>query len=265
MNTSFLPPVVIIGIGEMAGVFARGLLRLGHPVYPVLRTTEIEQAAAALPDPAMVLLAVAEKDLHTSLAGIPVAWRDKLALLQNELLPRDWRQYDYTDPTVVSVWFEKKKGQDAKILIPSVMHGPHAGLLQQALACVDIPSRIVGSDHEMLQQLVIKNVYILTTNIAGLEVGGTVEQLWREHQTLARAVAHDVIDIQTWLTVEEFDRDFLIAGMVEAMEGDPQHQCMGRSAQQRLTRALQQGFEAGLAVNTLREIGKKHLAVSTGP
>ncbi len=30
-------PVVLIGVGEMGGVFARGLLRLGHPVYPVPR------------------------------------------------------------------------------------------------------------------------------------------------------------------------------------------------------------------------------------
>lgn len=29
-------PVVLIGVGEMGGVFGRGLLKLGHPVFPVI-------------------------------------------------------------------------------------------------------------------------------------------------------------------------------------------------------------------------------------
>ena len=51
-------PVVLIGVGEMGGVFARGLLRLGHPVYPVTRDTDISALASQLPEPAMVLVAV---------------------------------------------------------------------------------------------------------------------------------------------------------------------------------------------------------------
>ena len=33
-------PVVLIGIGEMGAVFARGFLRAGYPVYPVTRQTD---------------------------------------------------------------------------------------------------------------------------------------------------------------------------------------------------------------------------------
>ena len=33
-------PVVLIGIGEMGGVFARGFLRAGYPVYPATRVTD---------------------------------------------------------------------------------------------------------------------------------------------------------------------------------------------------------------------------------
>ena len=32
-------PIVLVGIGEMGGVFARAFLRAGHPVYPVNRST----------------------------------------------------------------------------------------------------------------------------------------------------------------------------------------------------------------------------------
>jgi len=30
-------PVIIIGVGEIGGVLAKGFLRAGHPVYPVTR------------------------------------------------------------------------------------------------------------------------------------------------------------------------------------------------------------------------------------
>jgi hypothetical protein len=99
-----------------------------------------------------------------------------------------------------------------------------------------------------------KNVYILTTNIAGLEVGGTVETLWNQHQDLARAIADDIIDIQDWLTNRHNDRGKLIAGMVAAIEGDLQHRCMGRSAPARLSNAISLADKAGLAVTKLREI-----------
>ncbi len=33
----------------------------------------------------------------------------------------------FVQPTVISVWFEKKKGRDVKVLIPSPAYGPAAG------------------------------------------------------------------------------------------------------------------------------------------
>jgi hypothetical protein len=117
-------PVVLIGVGEMGGVFARGLLRLGHPVYPVTRATPMADVAAAVPRPALVLVAVAEADLQSVLRDLPATWRDRAGLLQNELLPGDWPML--ADPTVISVWFEKKAGQDAKVVIPSPVFGPRA-------------------------------------------------------------------------------------------------------------------------------------------
>lgn len=249
-------PVVIIGLGEMGGVFARGLLRLGHPVYPVTREMDPAAEADALPPPEQVLVAVAEKDLHPTLARLPEAWRDRVALLQNELLPRDWQAHGLDHPTVISVWFEKKPGQEFKVLIPSPVHGPGAGLLVAALARLGIPAREVDSAAAMEYELVRKNVYILTTNIAGLVTEGTVQELWQTHRELATRVAHEVMDIQATLVEGPLDRDRLLAGLVEGIEGDPQHQCMGRSAPARLERALRQADEAGLAVPELRRIAE---------
>jgi ketopantoate reductase len=247
-------PVVVIGIGEMGGVFARGLLRTGHPVYPITRGSDMAEAASELPDPELVLVAVAENDLQATLEQLPSTWLSRIALLQNELLPRDWELHELQQPTVISVWFEKKPGQDAKVLIPSPVYGPQANLLQASLAALGIPARVLADASELLFELVLKNVYILTTNCAGLVTGGSVSELWAGHRELAEAVAREVISIQEALTDCTFDADALITGMLAAFDGDPDHNCMGRSAPARLARALQQADAAGLAVPHLREI-----------
>ena len=247
-------PVVLIGIGEMGGVFARGFLRAGYPVFPATRRTDLTEVARAVPTPELVLVAVAENDLHSVLEELPPAWFQRIGLLQNELLPRDWEQYGFAHPTVISVWFEKKKGQEVKVLIPSPAFGPHADLLQEALGNIGIPVRVLASAPELLFELVVKNLYIVTTNCAGLVTGGTVSELWANHRELAGAIAREVIRIQESLTGQAFDADALVRGMLTAFEGDPEHKCMGRSAPERLVRAIRQADAAGLDVPRLRKI-----------
>ncbi len=247
-------PVVIVGIGEMGGVFARGFLRSGHPVYPVTRHSDIQAVAQAVPVPALVLIALDENELHPVLEHLPTLWHNRVGLLQNELLPRDWTLHGLTQPTVVAVWFEKKPGRDYKVLVPSPVYGPATKLIEQALETLDIPCWTLDGAAELSFELVRKNVYILTTNIAGIRVGGTVEDLWYRHQDLARTVANEVMDIQFHLIDMALDRHRLIEGMVAAIQGDPAHACMGRSAPARLARALGHADGAGLAVPTLRDI-----------
>lgn len=245
--------VVVVGMGEMGSVFARGFLRAGHPVYPVVRGMEMATLADEMPEPELVVIAVAEADLHPVLQQVPSAWRDRLVLLQNELLPADWQQYDL-EPTVISVWFEKKKGMDSKVIIPSPVYGQHAGQVAAALAGIDIASRVLPDSAALLFELVLKNVYILTTNIAGLQVGGNVGELWQNHRELVTAVANEVIELQQVLTGQQFDSAALIDAMVKAFNGDLNHQCMGRSAPSRLARALQLAEKNGVQPSTLKEI-----------
>ena len=250
--------VVLIGLGEMGGVFAHALLRSDHPVFPVTRATPLSEAADAWPDPLAVLVAVGEKDLGAVLESMPKAWSDRLILLQNELLPRDFQHLKA--PTVISVWFEKKPGQAPKVIIPSPAFGPHASLLDEALGSIGIPVRNLSSGQELEFELVVKNLYILTSNIAGLRVGGTVGYLWREHESFARAVAADVIAVQEAMTETQFDHEALTQAMLTAFDGDPEHKCMGRSAPARLTRAIEHGDAFDLAIPTLREIAANELA-----
>lgn len=245
--------VVVWGMGEMGSVFARAALRHGYPVVPVRRSDDVEAIAAQVSEPEVVVVAVGEADLQTVLQRMPHSWRFREVLLQNELLPDDWRLHDLHS-TVISVWFEKKPGQDVKVLIPSPCYGRHAAWLVEALSTLDIPARELDSEQDLLYELVLKNVYILTTNIAGLVVGGTVSELWQQHQPLAREVALEVIRLQEKLTGQSLDADKLIAGMLVAFEGDPDHKCMGRSAPARLQRALSMAREHGLELSRLQQI-----------
>ncbi|MGM0517446.1 MAG: hypothetical protein ACQER6_07590 [Pseudomonadota bacterium] len=253
MSNPFASEWGLIGAGEIGGVLAHGLLKTGHPVFPIGRDTPIETALATKPDLAGLLVAVGEKDLDDVLGQIPTAWFDRVVLIQNELLPDDWRKFGMETPTVASIWFEKKPGKPVKPLISSPVHGPLADNLVAAMQSLDIPAHRVDDADEMLEELVIKNVYILTTNIAGLQTKGDVEDLWNDHQQLAKDVAADVIRLQEARVGRQLDHERLIAGMKKGFDGDPQHQCMGRSAPQRLQRALGQAKELGVTLPHIRD------------
>ena len=92
--------VVVVGLGEMGSVFARGFLRSGYTVHPVVRGVEMQTVADEVPQPELVLIAVGEADLHEQLMKVPETWKDRLVLLQNELLPRDWQRHNL-EPTVI--------------------------------------------------------------------------------------------------------------------------------------------------------------------
>lgn len=246
-------PVVVIGMGEIGAVFARGFLKTGHPVYPLRRDDSMSELQASIEQPAAVIVAVGEADLQPVLKQIPEQWLSVLVLLQNELLPRDWSDL-VIEPTVISIWFEKKKGQDSKVIIPSPVFGPLSQLLHDALASVDIAVKVVAEQSSMLSELVVKNLYILTSNIAGLEVGGNVGQLWSDHRDVAEAVIDDILLIQEQLSGQALNKSELVDLMLVAFNGDPEHMCMGRSAAARLQRALGQAEEFGIKLNKLPTI-----------
>lgn len=243
---------VLIGVGEMGGVFARGLLRLGHAIYPVTRHVPLADACREVGDPELVLVAVGEQDLSAVLQQMPAPWRERLCLLQNELLPSDWE--GIADPTVISVWFEKKPGREAKEIIPSPVYGPQAELIGQALGTLDLNTRRLASADELLFELVLKNVYILTSNIAGLCFDGSVGELWERHPQYTRDLAMEVIDIQQALTGRTFDREALLQAMLTAFRGDPEHHCLGRSAPARLRRAIAHTDRFGLEAPLMRKL-----------
>lgn len=251
-------PIIVIGMGELGSVFARGFLKLGYPVQPVNRNQSMENIADEISDPTAVLIAVGEADIHQTLQECPSVWANNLILLQNELLKRDWENTRVSDPTVISVWFEKKKGMDSKVVLPSPVYGQHSKLVFNALSQLDLPCVQLDSKEELTYELVRKNLYILTTNIAGLVVGGNVESLMNQHKDIMNAVADEVLDIQDALTGQQNDRAKLMKGLIEAFEGDLEHKCMGRSAPARLKRALEHAETLNISVPYLQKIAQTH-------
>ncbi len=247
-------PIVIIGIGELGGVFARAFLRQGHPVYPVTRGMNMTPLAETVADPFLVLVAVAEKDLPDVLKALPVQWRNKTGLLQNELLPGHWERHHITNPTVLSVWFEKKKGQKVNVLLPTRVQGPRSEFIADSLGQLGIPCKRLSDTDELLFELVLKNVFVFTINIAGLVTGGTIDVLWSQHNAFTRQIAHEVIDVQESLTGATFPRDRLIDGIPAGVNGDPNHKCRGRAAPGRLMRIIEQADKANLMIPEIRKI-----------
>ena len=256
MNKKQKAPVVIVGIGEIGSVMARGFLRTGRPVIPVTRNMDLSLQAELTPQAEAVIVAVGETALPEVLENMPGVWKDRLILIQNELLPKDWQAFDL-QPTVISVWFEKKKGQDVKVVVPSPIYGQHAKLLAEALAELDIPTEILTDYEQLVFELLRKNYYILTSNIAGLKYGGTVGELWAKHQDFVEKILAEIQQVQEYLVAKKIDHDALTRAMLVAFEGDPEHGCMGRSAPARLQRVLAIADEAGLKLPTLESLASE--------
>ncbi|MEO0326250.1 MAG: hypothetical protein AAF447_25100, partial [Myxococcota bacterium] len=187
---------VVVGLGQIGSAFAHALLRAGHAVVPVNRGDDVPARAAAVPAPAHVVVALGEAGLDEWLAGCPDGWREALVLVQNELLPPDWRRHGLEDPTVASVWFEKKANKKTTVLLPTPIAGPGAEGLAAALNGVGYEAEPIPRE-ALTDALVTKNLYILTSNVAGLEAGGgTVGELWATRRDGLLAVARDVLALQ---------------------------------------------------------------------
>ena len=238
-------------------MFAHGFLRCGHPVYPITRKMDLAQACQQIPSPSLVLVMVPENELHPMLENLPIAWRDKIGLLQNELLPRDWQQYNLENPTVTVVWFEKKPGQAMTNILYTPVYGPNTTIIADALQSQGISIHRLENEDELLYELCRKALYILVVNISGLQINCTVHDLWYQHQALARAVANEVIVLLQWLTGQTLNSDKLIAGMVEGIDDCPDRCCLGRRAVARLEGSLNYAQEAGIETPRLMEIYTK--------
>ncbi|MDY6904145.1 MAG: hypothetical protein SWH61_05605 [Thermodesulfobacteriota bacterium] len=256
---TFSEPVVVVGVGQMGGVFARGFLNAGHPVYPVTSDMTMADAARQVPEPQFVLVAVPENVLAETLARVPGPWRGQLGLLQNELLPCVWEKAGIQNPTAMAVWFEKKKGTDVHVFQATAVYGPNAAIVQAGLKAVDIPCDVMTDEKALLVALIQKTLYVLTINIAGLVSGGTTGGLWANHRELAVNVASDIMDLLDTVTPYACDREKMLAFLGDILEKVPNHQCRGRVAADRLARVMAHARKNDLQLSTLKWIAQREI------
>jgi hypothetical protein len=255
-------PAIVVGIGEIGATFARGLLRTGRTVVPLTRESDPGRVFASVADPSLVLVTVGEDDLAEALASVPVLARRDVALVQNELRPRAVRALGVGDPTYAIVWFEKKRGIDVKVLRPTVLVGPRAAILEEALRAISVPCRIAGLD-QTEHELCLKNLYILTCNIAGLAPAdmlpdgvSTVGPLFEHHHDFALALARELFAVEKPSYEGPLSFDALREELEEAAASDPTHGLRGRVAVRRLNRALERARVASVETPLLDQIAK---------
>ena len=255
--------VVIIGLGQLGGVFAHGLLRTGARVTPVRRSDDMHVIADEVPSPLAVLVAVGEGDLQAVLEAMPAPWASRVVLLQNELLPPSWNTLKHS-PTVAVVWFEKKKPIAAHPIQSTPIAGPNAARFVDALMALDLPAHVIEDD-ALCEALVVKNVYILTANIAGLSLseGATTGGLASAEGELFERVALEALSLQratlraSGVPFDASDESILDA-VRAAMMADADHKLRGRSAPARLARALEDAKRFEIEVPEMQRIANSN-------
>ena len=260
-------PIVIVGMGQLGSLFAEALLKQGHTVVPVLRGGNIEEVCTT--EPAAIILAVGEDELESVWGAVPSRYRHRSVVLQNELRPSAWLsfpEFEKNDPTCAIVWFEKKPGTVAHIVLPTVLSGPHRRLLSCALSALGLSTKTIESRNELAHELVLKNLYILGLNLTGLRTGGTAAELLGKNHELFWKVIDEVLQLEIALLKQEssggisafanitLDQERLKADLKRALNADPTHGCSGRSAPARLRRTLSHAETLGLKLPTINSL-----------
>lgn len=247
------PSVVIVGLGELGQVLAAGFLKIGHPVYPLNRGSSFAEITSLALNPFLIIVAVGEKDLTGVLVTLPEAFKDRIILLQNNILEPDWLSHRINLPTILVAWLDKKPGRPSISVLPNKTFGPHRKVLAQALNSLHIETHACP-DEELDRALVAKSLYISTINIAALRVGGTVGALWSHHRSLVEGIVDEILQIQSCRLGRKLDKDPIIQDMLDGFRGDSNHLCLGRSAPYRLANALSFADQFQLDTPIIREI-----------
>lgn len=251
-------PIFVIGLGQLGVAFSEGFLKLGYPVVPILRGESLDSALSHHRTPELILVAVGEDDLAQVLEQVPEELHDSLVLVQNELRPATWMPYlSNVLPSVVIVWFEKKQGSVAQVVLPSVVFGAKRELCMAALNKMQLPAREIASASDLSHELAVKNLYILGLNLAGLVTQGQAGELLGEHSDFFATITNELTELEQAALMSSPQSAFsqitlncsaLQSDLRAAILADPAHGCKGRSAPRRLARTLALASELSVSV-----------------
>ncbi len=242
--------IIVMGLGELGQLYATAALKAGLRVTPLTRSTSREDALANLPPYTPVLVAVGEKDLESAVNSLPATRRDALILLQNELFPSQWERLS-KQPTIMIPWLLKKKGEPLLVARSTPVYGPEAELVETLHQVLGFQAQRLTGEQALRQAVVDKYAFILCVNALGLVRDLTlgewlasdpahVAALSREAALLGEKLASTQVDVEQ--TMRE------VRAGIEAMGG---MRAKGRTAQERVLRALEHAKHWGVAVPAL--------------
>lgn len=244
---------VIYGVGELGKLLAGAALRRGLRVTPITRDSQPEERLRQIAPGTPLLVSVGENDLPAVLAGLPSAHRSSVILLQNELFPSSWQAHGLT-PSVFVPWVLQKRGLPTQAARPSPLFGAQAALLAELLDALSLPHVTLHSEAELTQALVDKYVFILAINALGLAVDRTLGMWLQEDPTQVWDVCEEACVLGEALAGRPIDHAVAHAAAEEGMRGLAQVPARGRTAGERVARALAHATRLGLELSHLTRI-----------
>lgn len=247
---------IVVGLGELGLLFARGALKSGHAVYPVRRqSADYQRVSSDVAFGVPTLIAVGESQMLPALSGL-VGREEDVILVQNELFPRVWEP-QVENPTVAVVWTAAKPGIPLLCGKETVVYGKHAEWFAKIHEPLGLQARATVDIEELHAELVAKYAFILTINVLGLVHDVTVGELFSSFRTEADELLVDAIRIAELQLGHEVADDAVIDSVLEASQGLAAMPAKGRSAVSRLARAREIACEAKLSVSSLDAIAEK--------
>jgi hypothetical protein len=229
-------------------MYGGALLRLGHTVIPVTRSTP---RPLALPPGTPVLVAVGEEDLDAALRDVVGA--GPLILLQNELFPDRWLSHGVTDPTVLVVWTNRKKGV-VTVGGPSRVYGPLAHLVMEMHAVLGIPCHVLGTEGALHTELCAKYAFIVAVNALGVAADLALGEWLQEDRPTVEAVCRDGVALAACRVERPVDKEEALARVLSVLDPLGVIPTRGRTAPSRVDRAATTASRHALTLPALHRL-----------
>ena len=249
--------LVVIGVGELGKLLGAGALRSGLRVTPItrkMRASEVlKQVAARTP----ILVSVGENALPELLEALPEGHRENVILLQNELFPSTYRTHGIS-PSVLIPWLLQKARMPTIVARPTPIYGPRAALIAEIFDALSLPHERLTTDAELRQALVDKYAFILTINALGLSTDRTLGMWLQEDPAQVWDICDEVTHLGEALAEASIDPARSQISTQEAMIALSHVPARGRSARERVERALSHAARLGFDLPALTRLARSH-------
>jgi hypothetical protein len=242
--------LVVYGLGELGQLYGAAALRAGYRVTPITRHDDPRRVLDGLLADVPILVAVGEAALDPVLTVLGKARGNAAILLQNELFPSAWRKHDI-EPTVFVPWLLKKRGTPLLVARACPVFGAQTELVRDLHQALDLPCEALPNEHALYQALVEKYAFILTINALGLLRDRTLGMWLQEDPSRVAGLSRETAQLGAVLCESEVDLERCQQAVLEGMRALHNVAARGRSAEERVTRALAEGQRIGLELPEL--------------